>query len=124
MAALVHGLLLGPPGESLERDAWTLGLQEAVSLQDALWVDSRSEALFAKGHYPDAIHLTDDNWDASLGILLMEWDPGRPVIVYCDGDGCESSRAIAARLRGELQVDSVYWLSGGWPSLVQGGFVP
>ena len=31
--------------------------------------------------------------EVTLGDLLLEWDPDRAVIVYCSGDGCESSRA-------------------------------
>jgi rhodanese-related sulfurtransferase len=123
IAALLHGLLVGPPPEEPGDDGWALDLAGAAQLEQVIWVDSRAAELYAAAHLPQAIHLTFDDWDAGLGLLLLEWDPDRPVIVYCDGDGCESSRAVAARLRSELETDSVYWLRGGWPGLVQGGFV-
>jgi rhodanese-related sulfurtransferase len=121
LTALVHGLYLGPAPEEGASDPWSISVTDASSLADPLWVDGRPEDAFEAGHLPGAIRLEFDNWDQALGDFLLEWDPQRTVIVYCSGNGCESSRAIAERLREELGADSIFWLEGGWSALAEGG---
>ena len=83
---------------------------------EILWVDARSEALFRKSHVEGAILLNVDRW----GELVFEQQDrlqeavGKPVIVYCDGDGCEKSAEIAERLRQTVGLDPVYVLKGPW----------
>ncbi|MGC9451715.1 MAG: rhodanese-like domain-containing protein [Oceanipulchritudo sp.] len=120
LAAIGHGLYLGPVPEEAALDSWSVSLEAARGLPNPLWVDSRPESAYATAHLPGAIRLDFDNWDQALGDLLLEWDPDRSVIVYCSGNGCESSQAIAARLREELGVDSIFWLEGGWSKLRHG----
>jgi len=119
----LHGLIIG-------KDAWLSAEEGAVSpaqlleMQEILWVDARSPADFRKRHHPGAIHLTEDKWDEGLANVLVDWDPDRPIVVYCDGNGCESSRMVALRLRKELGVKTIYWLDGGWIALQTEGLEP
>ncbi len=85
-----------------------------------LWVDGRTLEEYQKGHHRDALHLEFGNWDAGIGQILENWEPGTGIVVYCEGSGCESSRAIAGKLRDELEMETVYWLIGGWNSLANG----
>ena len=53
-------------------DEWSLSLDEALLMGEPLWVDGRTGALYAQAHYPGAVHLEYDNWDAGLGDLLAQ----------------------------------------------------
>lgn len=80
------------------------------------WVDARPQARFDAGHIPGAILLNEEQWETLLPKFLDAWDPDKTVIVYCDGGHCDASRAVAERLRGELQIQSTFVLKGGWPA--------
>jgi len=124
VCALVEGLLVPMPDSLVELDDYAVNLEQAEQLLPVIWVDGRAETDFLAGHLDGALHLNLDNWDNGLGNFLLNWDPDFPVIVYCDGNGCESSRAISERLREELGVENIYWLIDGWVALQKGGFLP
>ena len=81
-----------------------------------LWVDARSRARFDAGHIAGAVLLNEDEWEKLVARFLDEWDPEKAIVVYCDGGGCESSAAVARRLRTELKLENVWVLNGGWPT--------
>ncbi len=81
-----------------------------------LWVDARSRARFDAGHIAGAVLLNEDEWEKLVARFLDEWDPEKAIVVYCDGGGCESSDAVARRLRTELKLENVWVLNGGWPT--------
>lgn len=120
LCAFSDALLTGLPDLSQPADEWGIGYEEAKMVNPVIWVDGRSLDEFSQGHFAGALHLDFDNWDMGLGKILEKWEPGTGIVVYCEGDGCESSRAIAERLRNELEMDTIYWLTGGWKSLVRG----
>ena len=82
--------------------------------RDVVWIDARPRAEFEAGHVPGAVLLNEDSFDALLPGLLAQWQPGRPVVVYCSAS-CESSRRIALRLR-VVGIEDVHVLEGGWDS--------
>jgi rhodanese-related sulfurtransferase len=105
--------LVEPSGE------WDFPVEHVSQLQREgaiLWIDARKEAEFAAGHLPGAILLNEERW----GDLVFEHQDrlqeamGRPVVVYCDGSGCERSQHVAERLRQLLGLDRVYVLRGDW----------
>jgi rhodanese-related sulfurtransferase len=77
-----------------------------------LWVDARTRAEFETDHMAGAVLVNEDNWDSLLPEFLAQWQPGRPVVVYC-GPNCESSRRVALRLR-LAGVSDIRVLDGGW----------
>lgn len=79
-----------------------------------LWVDARARSRFEKKHIPGAILLNEDKWDKLVGPFLDAWDPDKEVVVYCDGGGCEASKAVADRMNSELKIGNVHVLKGGW----------
>ncbi len=79
-----------------------------------IWVDARPDAEFAAGHIPNAFSLNEDRWNELLPQFLQQWAPGRKVVVYCSSQSCNLSRAVAHRLRTEVQIPDVYILQGGW----------
>ena len=103
-----------PPAEdSIPRISITDALMLARN-NPVIWADARSAGAFAAEHIPGAINVTEADWERSLAGLADVWRPGQPVIVYCAGGGCETSRSVASRLRRDLKVTDVYVLKGGW----------
>ena len=102
------------------RPDWTAAMHPTplVSLAEVpaapLWVDAREPAVYAAGHVPGALSLSETKWEQGLPAFLAAWNPGTTVVVYCGGETCGASRAVAQRLRRELGIDKVYILEGGW----------
>lgn len=81
---------------------------------DALWLDARSAEDYTAAHVPGALPLTEESWDAQFSALIDAWDGSQSLVVYCGGESCRASEAVARRLRRELGVDNVFVLAGGW----------
>jgi rhodanese-related sulfurtransferase len=118
--SIMHGVILGKASWQDNRQAgisWT----ETYKFRGILWIDARAPEAYEAGHYSDALNLTEDNWERDLEAVLMRWYPEDTIVVYCDAGACESSRAIALRLRKELGVSAIYWLEEGWEFLQSEG---
>lgn len=91
-------------------------LATARSWEDrVLWVDARTRARFEREHIPGAVLLNEDEWVRLVGPFLDAWEPEKTIIVYCDSASCDASRAVAKRIKDELQVESaIRVLQGGW----------
>jgi hypothetical protein len=85
-------------------DPWSVGRSVAESWGSALWIDARSPADFAQGHYPGATQLSDETFESQFGEVMRICKPG----------GCEASKSMAKRLR-EAGFLEVYVLAEGWP---------
>lgn len=97
------------------RDPWLLTVQRAREMQyPILWIDARTPERFAAGHVPGAKPLELAEWNRQLPDVVAAWQPGTITVVYCDAEGCDASRDVAARLRQELHLPDVYFLEGGW----------
>jgi len=80
-----------------------------------LWIDARSQEEFDQQHIPDAIALSEDNWQRQIDIFLEQWDYDRRVVVYCNSDACNASKTVALRLKQEMDgLEQIYVLKGGW----------
>jgi rhodanese-related sulfurtransferase len=113
--ALVSGVLRrGEKQEILQPDevlaATARGWGDKVQ-----WVDARTRKRFEQEHIPGAILLNEDEWGKLIASFLNEWDPDKTIVVYCDGGGCEASKAVAERLRTDLKLENrIFVLKGGW----------
>lgn len=101
---------------------WEIDLAAARAMSaegPVVWIDSRPRADYDKGHLGGALLLNPEEW----GDLMFEHQEAlraafdHPVVVYCDGEGCERSADIAQRLRELLGLDPVYVLKGPWREL-------
>ena len=124
LCAGVQGLIQGQPLPEAVADESALSLSTALQMENALWVDARAEKSFSEAHYPGALLLNETLWATRLGPVLEVWNPGQPIIIYCDGSGCASSRKLAERLSSDLGLDPVYWLDGGWEAMEKAEVVP
>ena len=85
-----------------------------------VWVDARPRSKFERDHIPGAVLLNEDEWVRLVGPFLDEWEPGKNIVVYCDGGSCDASHAVAKRIKEELQVESPVWvLHDGWDAWLQ-----
>lgn len=111
-----------PDWERLSRDGETgakdrINVAEArLKYADALWLDARSRTDFEAAHVPGAVLLNEDEWEAQLPAVMERWDGRQTMLVYCGGESCHASDAVARRLRRELGEVNVLVLSGGWPA--------
>lgn len=89
-------------------------------------VDSRSKAAWDQGHVPGAVHLPTAEIPARAADVL---EPGRPVVTYCWGPGCNgATRAALALARLGYDVREMiggieYWVREGLPVETRDGMV-
>lgn len=93
-----------------------IALHTALAWGDrTLWIDARSQKEFAQHHIPKAILLNEDNWQQQLDVFLEQWDYDKIVVIYCNSDSCDASKAVALRLKQEMDdLEQIYVLKGGW----------
>lgn len=82
--------------------------------QNLIIVDARSQKDFKKGHIENALNLSEEKFDTQLGEFLDVWTPEATILVYCNVGQCNSSRAIADRLKNECQIKNVFVLKDDW----------
>jgi rhodanese-related sulfurtransferase len=101
------------PRTEPEPEAGEIRLADAQAL-NAIWVDAGGMKKFEERHIPEALLLDEDDWDAGLFELMNIWliEP-RPIITYCESEGCGKSKRIAERLRESLPDAEIYSLKGG-----------
>lgn len=88
--------------------------QAGRNYPDALWIDARPAEARAGGVVPGSVALNEDDWETGFAALAEKWDGRRTIVVYCGGDSCHASEAVALRLRRELGFESIVVLEGGW----------
>lgn len=101
------------PDLSLNSDEITLSQINRLP-KNLVIVDARKSQDFKKGHVENAVNLSEEKFDAQLGEFLDIWTPDATVLVYCDFGRCNSSRAIADKLRHECQIENVFVLKDDW----------
>ena len=70
--------------------------------------------VLSKPEVPFDIPLNEDQWDVQIETVLLRWQPGTRVVVYCDDTACAASRHVAERLRQDYRLPDVWVLHGGW----------
>ncbi len=81
---------------------------------EALWLDAREAEAYAAGHVPGALSLNETEWVTGFGALIEAWDGRRALVVYCGGEACHASEAVARRLKQDLGFENIVVLRGGW----------
>jgi len=117
--AIVSGaMLIGP---MLRRSgggaaANTLQATQMINRQDAVMIDVREDAEYAKGHIVGSRHIPMSQLDSRVGELQKF--RSKPLIAYCES-GNRSSRAVSVlRKHG---FESVFNLTGGYAAWQQAG---
>jgi rhodanese-related sulfurtransferase len=87
------------------RAAWESGM--------AIILDARTPSDYAAGHIPNAWNLPSEQFDTIFPNVAPMLTPDMLVVVYCNGEQCELSHEVQARLRG-LGFKNVRVLINGW----------
>lgn len=93
--------------------------QEVQRLEKVIWVDARSWDAYQKHHYPQALWVSEDDWENGLFVLLENWLPDQAIVVYCDSQTCNASKQVAERLLSDLGIEKIYVLTGGYQELLK-----
>jgi rhodanese-related sulfurtransferase len=88
----------------------------SLAQSSTLIIDARAPADYQNGHIADALSLSPERWDESLGDFLSAWSPERPVVVYCGGQACGLSKEVALKILSDLPDAKVFVLKGGYPA--------
>ncbi|MDE0861389.1 MAG: rhodanese-like domain-containing protein [Akkermansiaceae bacterium] len=140
LGALGTWQIVGPPDRSitcsedlLEDGQICLSEVQGWDNQSYLWVDARPRNIWENNGIEGSILLTDDDAEDFLALeeafmqaVYREGDPFLRVLIYCNEEGCGSSKAIAALLKekfAEMMGFDVYVLYGGWKALADAGLV-
>ena len=118
LTAWLHPRAPVPPSQ-----AKSIGAKEAISvtevrayLGEILWVDARHLEDFEASHIEGSILLNEDHWDEGFAQFVAYWYPEQLVIVYCNAEACQASKAVARRLRQNLGEGQFRYLEGGYPA--------
>lgn len=107
------------PPELPGGDERWIQVESARSLDDTLWIDARDQEAYQKAHVPGALSLNPNNWESRIGEVLEAWQPGQPIVVYCDGGACKTSSEVASILHKDYGFEDVYVLKNGWEAWQQ-----
>ncbi|MHC1767765.1 MAG: rhodanese-like domain-containing protein [Verrucomicrobiia bacterium] len=106
--------LITPPKKAPNPDEF-IALEKARELWESggFFLDARSPEDFEAGHVANALNLPVEAFDEHFVRLAPMLPPDAPVIIYCDGEDCELSHRLAARLK-ENGFTDVHMLFNGW----------
>lgn len=120
LSGWVHPRQPGPPGEVAGVREVTVEEAQALAVRErVLWIDARAPAAYQAGHVPGAVNITEAAWEALLPNFIDAWNPGQPVIVYCDSTACGAAQSLARRLVREFEATNIHYLQGGWEAWQQ-----
>jgi rhodanese-related sulfurtransferase len=134
VGALATWQVAGPPDRTiacsedlLEEGQICLSEVQRWDNQSYLWVDARPREKWKKNGVEGSVLFTDDNKEDYLALeeafmfaANRDGDPYQRIVIYCNEEGCGSSKAIADILRrnfAEMMGFDVYVLYGGWKAL-------
>lgn len=121
ISACIHRDLFTPPPLAPGETTWTqvaAWQRDPASSPRILLLDARTGDAYATAHAPGALNLNPAHWEQQLPLVIdaLGRAPETRIVVYCDDALCDTSRAVAARLRRELALTDIYVLKGGWRS--------
>jgi rhodanese-related sulfurtransferase len=103
---------------SFHADAWDVAEDLRNGVEAIVVIDTRSEALYAKGHVPGAMNFPHRLMDTQSTATL---DPSKVYVTYCDGIGCNGSTKGAYKLAAlgftvkEMLGGLDFWVRDGQP---------
>lgn len=92
----------------------TLGEAEGLfSEGETLFIDSRPKEAFQTGHILGAVNLPVEEYKEEEALDLIFLPPEGTVVIYCDGNECNSSLELAKVLHQKGLIDIKIFF-GGW----------
>lgn len=97
-------------------DSLMIPFDEAEALffaQAAVFLDARSQELFAEGHIQGSLSLPWDEFDQRFAAVMADIPQETPIVTYCDGESCGLSKDLAMALL-EKGYMNIQVLVNGW----------
>ena len=116
--------IVQPPKPQLhEQDKISLaGAKELWDSGAAFFLDARALADYAAGHIALARSLPVEHFDQYFPKVATVLSPDSEIVVYCDGDQCDSSHRLMTLLRERGGYTNVRVLVNGWTMWRKAGF--
>ena len=100
-----------------------ISLAEVIDIQNkktALLVDARSVEEFSAGRIPGSRNLPYYEMEAKQAVALAGVKPDAPLVIYCEGVGCELSFFLGRELQAQ-GYSNIRIFYGGYPEWQQAG---
>lgn len=87
---------------------------------EAMFIDSRDDIKFREGHVLNAVNVpyetghTEDVWEG------LNFPKDKPLVIYCDGDECQSSVNLA-KILNQRGYTAIKIFFGGWAEWKEAG---
>jgi rhodanese-related sulfurtransferase len=90
---------------------------------DGIFIDARPYHEFTAGHIPGSMHIDKKYFDGKVPSKIKDYLPGTEVVIYCHGEQCTDSEAVATRLVAlKLQIGPIKIIKEGFPGWQSAGF--
>jgi rhodanese-related sulfurtransferase len=99
-----------------------IGVFEAEILfveQNAVFLDSRIEEKYLEGHILGALNIPFESGE-SIGEEQLSFPQDKTLVVYCDGNECQSS-VLLAKVLAQRGFEDIRVFFGGWIEWVAAG---
>ena len=107
-------------GDTLPELITVYEAEELWQRGEAIFIDSRSQEEFKKGHILGAINVPLNSINSLQDLKNMDIPQERIIIAYCGGGDCKSSFYLAYFLQ-KAGFRNVKVLEGGWPKWFENG---
>lgn len=94
--------------------------EELFASQEALFVDSRSGIDYKAGHILGALSIPFEQYEEAQVQSQLNFPLEKTLVIYCDGNECQSSLALA-KVLDKQGFRSIKVFFGGWVQWVQAG---
>jgi len=108
------------PGKSL-LPAGLLQVKDLYDNNQAVFIDARDGADFAKERIRRSISIPLAEADVRLAGFMAKHPPATPVVIYCNGYGCHDSKTLGEKLL-KKGYQQVLVFEGGFPEWKDAGF--
>jgi len=98
---------------TMAKDLWDLG--------EYLFVDSRSPVQYSHGHIAKSVNLSWEEFEKYYPGLKNALHSKPGLVIYCAGEECDLSHALARRLHREGFRD-MFVFFGGWEAWKEAGY--
>jgi rhodanese-related sulfurtransferase len=90
---------------------------------DGIFIDARGYDDLTKGHIPGSMHIDKKYFDGAVPKKVTLYLPGTEVVIYCHGEQCTDSEAVAIRLQAlKLSIGPIHIIKDGYPGWVGAGY--
>ena len=92
-----------------------LSLAQTIQLHSknlAVFIDARDQWEFSEGHIAGAVNIPEFSFEED-NADLKSIDQDAIIVVYCDGDDCDTSKRLAAQIF-NLGYDNIFVFLGGF----------